>query len=620
MTKAYQSLDYSTIESQIDEIVFNGVVEILNNDIKNKFVSQISASSVYKNILDPLEEFIFQKSSPEFKKKFNSNIGDLKMCSKFFKYGDSVFSCIQCASDPTCVMCEDCFLNSHHITHNYVVSECHLEGGCCDCGDDEAWTYEPTCKDHASIGTEALTYGEFKPRITSILKHLVKYFMKVGNYPISIPLSDYLTPTFSSNQPAKHKMFCILVLNDETHSIEDVVSNFSQSLHLSLDDCVNYTHNIDKYGLYCVYLHFDELECISKKNAIDKFVYNPEKEPIRTLLTNAEHLGHMHICSHIMKWVHHFVCKKTELCEIFAQIVFDQTDLLPHYIANEIHLWKTYRRKMIYKILTIVLYSDYGKIQLTKSYLKYCDQIYLNYITDSHKKTFFFLNLTVQFITCPSLVIYLIENNFLYKILDSLSGHLTRFGRFNALILGFMSNEQLFNLFDLNKINTSIISKIFYASDAISECLCNQLDPQEWSSDFKNGLLSGVSRLIDICIQFNNMAPIQRKTIEKENDKPYSEVINIIIHLHNIMMNMSKWIVLDVIHFLYIFQKTLGNSIVKILWDHFEKDFNKNFNIENQPHSEIIEKLITYKNVNTDIFSINDLPIRFFIGIYLHIN
>ena len=49
--------------------------------------------------------------------------------------------------DETCVMCNDCFISSDHEHHEVFFYYTH-SGGCCDCGDTEAWAPEGFCTRH----------------------------------------------------------------------------------------------------------------------------------------------------------------------------------------------------------------------------------------------------------------------------------------------------------------------------------------------------------------------------------------------------------------------------------------------------------------------------------------
>ena len=63
-----------------------------------------------------------------------------------WKTGDTVYHCRTCGMDPSCAICHECFTNSDHVGHDYWMFS--SGGGCCDCGDVEAWKREGFCSRH----------------------------------------------------------------------------------------------------------------------------------------------------------------------------------------------------------------------------------------------------------------------------------------------------------------------------------------------------------------------------------------------------------------------------------------------------------------------------------------
>lgn len=53
-----------------------------------------------------------------------------------------------CGLDDTCVQCAPCFNASDHAGHDIVFSISSQGGGCCDCGDEEAWVQRVRCSYH----------------------------------------------------------------------------------------------------------------------------------------------------------------------------------------------------------------------------------------------------------------------------------------------------------------------------------------------------------------------------------------------------------------------------------------------------------------------------------------
>lgn len=68
-------------------------------------------------------------------------------CGYVFRRGDIAWNCRTCQSDSTCVLCDTCFRESDHTGHD-VFFHRTSPGGCCDCGDIEAWRIEGCCDRH----------------------------------------------------------------------------------------------------------------------------------------------------------------------------------------------------------------------------------------------------------------------------------------------------------------------------------------------------------------------------------------------------------------------------------------------------------------------------------------
>lgn len=68
-------------------------------------------------------------------------------CGYVFKRGDIAWNCRTCQTDSTCVICDACFRDSKHDGHE-VYFHRTTPGGCCDCGDAEAWRLEGCCDAH----------------------------------------------------------------------------------------------------------------------------------------------------------------------------------------------------------------------------------------------------------------------------------------------------------------------------------------------------------------------------------------------------------------------------------------------------------------------------------------
>jgi hypothetical protein len=70
-----------------------------------------------------------------------------RVCQHPFKKNDIVWVCRTCQADETCVLCHACFKGSNHEGHDVAFYHAQA-GGCCDCGDPDAWDPAGFCSKH----------------------------------------------------------------------------------------------------------------------------------------------------------------------------------------------------------------------------------------------------------------------------------------------------------------------------------------------------------------------------------------------------------------------------------------------------------------------------------------
>lgn len=150
------------------------------------------------------------------------------VCGKSLGQGEATYSCRDCAVDPTCVMCADCFRQSVHRQHDYVMATSG-GGGCCDCGDAEAWKADHACAAHQ--GTEGAlndpneTVRSLPPLL---LQHLLRVIPAVLDRCARILMHDGLDTDWPAasveadlfGRPSG--LYVVLLLNDETHTFDEV--------------------------------------------------------------------------------------------------------------------------------------------------------------------------------------------------------------------------------------------------------------------------------------------------------------------------------------------------------------------------------------------------------------
>ncbi|SPO19704.1 related to ubiquitin-protein ligase e3 component [Ustilago trichophora] len=103
-----------------------------------------STSSAYDDIDDP------DLLGPEYSEARRG-----MPCGHLFQKGEAIYRCRDCGLDDTCVQCAPCFQASIHAKegHDVVFSVSSSSGGCCDCGDPEAWKQDVCCRYHSDAST-----------------------------------------------------------------------------------------------------------------------------------------------------------------------------------------------------------------------------------------------------------------------------------------------------------------------------------------------------------------------------------------------------------------------------------------------------------------------------------
>ena len=161
--------------------------------------------------------------------------------------GEATYTCLDCGIDPTCVLCHDCFKNSVHVNCNYRMHSTS-GGGCCDCGDPEAWKKGAHCSLHSPDSQEQkdvckLIPEKFKNDLTYKINLILNY------------ISYFLTSLKEQDAMADPRVFedksgtaTTVVYNDEAHTYEYVITTFSQACKCDQKKARDFATIVDREG------------------------------------------------------------------------------------------------------------------------------------------------------------------------------------------------------------------------------------------------------------------------------------------------------------------------------------------------------------------------------------
>ncbi|KAJ3067539.1 hypothetical protein HK102_007389, partial [Quaeritorhiza haematococci] len=208
-----------------------------------------------------------------------------KACGHVFEKGEAVYRCRNCGLDDTCVFCSRCFYATEHEGHDTKFSIATGSGGCCDCGDPEAWKVPVQCKYHSPISnkSEGAT-GEMhsnenggvgaddeesktqrvplpEPLINSMRTTIATVLDFITDVLASTPhpLSLRATPDEirAANPPEGEEetlaesegrmLYCCVLWNDEVHSFQEVIAQVVEAKRCASAEAKRVAERVDAH-------------------------------------------------------------------------------------------------------------------------------------------------------------------------------------------------------------------------------------------------------------------------------------------------------------------------------------------------------------------------------------
>jgi hypothetical protein len=165
-----------------------------------------------------------------------------RVCQYAFRKNDIVWICRTCQADETCVLCNSCYRGSNHAGHEVFFYHAQA-GGCCDCGDPDAWAASGFCKEHGGGDQDPLRM--LPPALISaaqtVLTHVIESLRAVA---IAVKQSYSVTPAGGEEATSS----CIFLLKDETKTREDLSRSLVNICHLGPHEIERTLVLLDTHG------------------------------------------------------------------------------------------------------------------------------------------------------------------------------------------------------------------------------------------------------------------------------------------------------------------------------------------------------------------------------------
>uniref|UniRef100_A0A8D1JLI8 E3 ubiquitin-protein ligase n=1 Tax=Sus scrofa TaxID=9823 RepID=A0A8D1JLI8_PIG len=431
------------------------------------------------------------------------------LCGRVFKVGEPTYSCRDCAVDPTCVLCMECFLGSIHRDHRYRMTTSG-GGGFCDCGDTEAWKEGPYCQKH-ELNTSEIEEEE-DPLVhlsEDVIARTYNIFAIMFRYAVEI-----LTWEKESELPPDLEMveksdtyYCML-FNDEVHTYEQVIYTLQKAVNCTQKEAIGFATTVDRDGRRSV-RYGDFQYCEQAKSVIVRNTSRQTK-PLKVQVMHSSIVAHQNFGLKLLSWLGSIIGYSDGLRRILCQVGLQEgpdgenSSLVDRLMLNDSKLWKNYQ------------------------------QLQRDFMEDDHERAVSVTALSVQFFTAPTLARMLItEENLMTIIIKTFMDHLRhrdaqgrfQFERYTALqAFKFRRVQSL--ILDLKYV---LISK-----------------PTEWSDDLRQKFLEGFDAFLELLKCMQGMDPVTRQVGQHiEMEPEWEAAFTLQMKLTHVISMMQDWCALD---------------------------------------------------------------------------
>ncbi|KAJ1658268.1 E3 ubiquitin-protein ligase ubr1 [Dispira simplex] len=185
-----------------------------------------------------------------------------KPCGHVFSRGEGVYRCRNCSLDDTCVLCARCFRASDHTGHDTSFSVNSGTGGCCDCGDPEAWRVPIVCKYHSLRPDQEVPQARevpehiipgMKATIATVLDFMLGTFCTSKDlYNVSLEEKSIYRDLQRANtvfgEHEAHPIYSTVLWNDDTHSFQEVIDQLMDGINADIEKVREITDRVHVSG------------------------------------------------------------------------------------------------------------------------------------------------------------------------------------------------------------------------------------------------------------------------------------------------------------------------------------------------------------------------------------
>lgn len=508
--------------------------------------------TIQKHLIGQLERFIcnFDENVPQDKvDKVFEHIKTLKqpskLCRKVLKTGDVLFSCNDCGFDATCVVCIDCFHKSAHKDHNYRMSNTD-GGGCCDCGDVEAWKQHPACSDHMAPDQPSLSLSDFEDKElrckqiqsdkTGILDKISlltngvaeRYFLvcqaslhyarlmltwdKYDSLPSYLEIDGddpKLAPLLSRDSYTKN--FFTVLFNDEVHTYDHVINTLVKIIKCTKMTASIMASTVSREGRSLI-LNDVYKECRNVRDAI-AHVRDSGQGPLKVEVIHGTVLAHQAFALKLIEWIQ----RMSLLCDAFRVLTaytllgtYDSIPeqekpsgsetLLERIMLSNTTFWKVARIDWNDLFVTTLLTEYSIKEKFARLITRIYPRLMQDFMEDDHDHSVSILTMTTQLYTVPSLICMLIEEENALSIISRTFIDICRSTKRESSAITFENRHT----FDPNSLKRG-----FYIISDLRHLI--NIEPTKWTTQLRANVIEAVKVFLNLLDLMQGLDSVKRQ-------------------------------------------------------------------------------------------------------------
>ncbi|KAG4075561.1 hypothetical protein HA402_003386 [Bradysia odoriphaga] len=550
-------------------------------------------------IIDAVEEFICGDNPQTVLEKLRLEGNVSSVCGQIFKVGEPTYSCRECGMDQTCVLCVNCFKQSAHRNHKYKMGT-SSGGGCCDCGDVEAWKRDPYCDEHnikeekieSSIITERM-----RERCLIVFDAIMNYCVRS----LEIETDGSMRGCEGFNE---EDFYCTVLYNDETHTFEQVIQTLTRIVGCNQKEAVEYVSSIDREGRAVVKCATFQA-CLKLKQDIEKQTMRTQMitktTALKVAVLHKKAVAYQQFALQLLSWFQDFLSRHAVFRKLFCEVATQQTSYnLNHILLNDFKLWKTARASWHRLLISGMLMEYENKKTLAILFTKLYPSLMQEFIRDDHEHSFSVVSLSVQIFTVPTIAQHLIAHeSAFFKLMHTF---------YSESIEKYVKKKIL--QFAKNTANMNVFKRAAYTLFDLKYLL--SFKPDVWTDDLRKNFLHGFQILLKLLKEMQGMDSVHRQTGQHMEYEPeWESAFNLHIKLAHVITLILDWCSTDKVVLVKVYRMVLASLS--------ESEF-----IVSQATKEVKEladhsaTCLMY-DVSAKHVSIH-LPLsRFFAGLYLHL-